>query len=66
VSKARSIAQNEAWLVVTTGFSNSRSHPAIEFIVGKLPPGTTKTSISGRSIRANALRAFSGPSWPIA
>ena len=35
-------------------------------IVGKLPPGTTNASISGRSMRAKASRAFSGPSWPIA
>jgi hypothetical protein len=38
----------------------------MKLIVGKLPPGTTNASISGRSIRANASRAFSGPSLPIA
>jgi hypothetical protein len=64
--KWRSIAQNEAWLVVTTGLLNSCSQAAIELNVGKFPPGTTNASISGRSIRVKASRAFSGPSWPIA
>ncbi len=40
--------------------------PAMCAMVGKLPPGTTSTSISGRSMRANASRAFSAPSLPIA
>ena len=59
------IAHSAAWLVVITGLPNSRSQAATNDIVGKLPPGTTRTSISGRSIRANASRAFSGPSLPI-
>src|SRR5438876_154483 len=63
---ARSIAQNDAWFVVTTGFLNSRSQAATDDMVGKLPPGTTKASISGRSTLANASRAFCGPSLPIA
>ena len=46
-SKARSIAQNAALLVVTTGLPNSFSHPAVAAIVGKLPPGTTNASITG-------------------
>ena len=66
LSNARSIAHIDAWFVVTTGFLNSRSQAATDGIVGKLPPGTTKTSISGQSIRANASRAFCGPSLPIA
>src|SRR5437879_6383064 len=55
---ARSIAQNDAWFVVTIGFLNSRSQAATDDMVGKLPPGTTKASISGRSTLANASRAF--------
>ncbi len=43
-----------------------RVSPAIDAMVGKLPPGTMNASISGRSMRAKASRAFSGPSWPIA
>jgi hypothetical protein len=65
VSSILSIAQNEAWFVVTTGLANRHSHSAIEASVGKLPPGTTMASISGRSMRAKARRACSGPSLPI-
>src|SRR3989442_14481498 len=36
---ARSIAQNDAWFVVTMGFLNSRSQEATDDMVGKLPPG---------------------------
>ena len=39
---------------------------AIEAIVGKLPPGTTKASISGLSMRAKASRAIAGLRLPIA
>src|SRR5207249_3758422 len=44
----------------------SRAQAVTDDMVGELPPGTTETSISGRSMRANASRAFCGPSFPMA
>jgi len=59
------IAHSAAWLVVITGLPTSRSRLRQRTSSESCRPGTTRTSISGRSIRANASRAFSGPSLPI-
>ena len=59
-------AHNAAWLVVITGLRNVRSQPAIKSMVGKLPPGTTSASTSGRSIRRNAASAAPASILPMA
>jgi hypothetical protein len=52
-----SMAHRAAWLVLTTGFWNCCSQAAMKRRVGKFPPGTTRASISGLSMRVNAAVA---------